>query len=119
MKSQKQTDEYPDPTKPTTIFHELIEQFAEKWDASGLAGKDDDVLCTDCNKTRLVAGTIILDIFWYPLSNELHRNWYTVKINSINNSARFIGKTEEFGKSMDIFQNILIIADITTKSVPQ
>ena len=69
-------------------------------------------------KTRVVKGTVVVDIFWYPLTDIMHRDWYDISISSINGDAKFIGSLNEFGNYAQIFGEILWLGGVTSTSAP-
>lgn len=68
------------------------------------------------NKTRIVKGTTVIDILWYPINDMTHRNWYDVTINNMTNNGTFIGSIEELDRHIQTFKEILYLSEITTKS---
>lgn len=98
---------------PSQLFHQLmneLDKLVENFYLRNLrvpAQVDKDESGLDYKKGRLVIGTMVVDIYWYPLPDGRIRDWYDVTISSIKNSAKFIGKFEEFGDSKKILENIL------------
>ena len=94
----------------------LFEEWAVLYRAQNRSTTSNHTLAKDCKKSRVIRGDIVIDIHWYPIDKETHRDWYDIKISSVNNEAKFIGSTEELNEYKELFLEILVLADITTKS---
>lgn len=103
--------------KPDQTFHNLINQFDRAANDDYVSGISKYELGPDCKKVRLVAGTVVIDIYWYPLSEKEHRDWYDVTISSVKESAHFTGKLDEFGESKKIFEEILATGNIKSSKI--
>ncbi len=98
---------------PSATFKQLLKEWIQSYIDSESFEKACYNLSDNCQKVRVVAKTIIIDIHWYPLDEHTHRNWYDVSINSIKNEAHFVGSSNELG---DDFRTIIGLTDITANS---
>ena len=104
-------------SNPSETFHRLLLKWEQELSLSNCPLLITKIpLSPQCKNYKLKFECIAIDIFWYPIDDNTHRNWYDVRIITENIAESFIGTLEEFGRDMEIFKNILILADITTNS---
>jgi hypothetical protein len=100
--------------KPSDTFCQLLTDFDEDQQF-----RYHYVLGPDCRKVRCVSSNcIVIDLHWYPLNNQTHRDWYDITISSIKDVAHFTGSLEEFGPVKELLSQILRDANITILSKP-
>ena len=103
--------------EPSVTFHKLIDQLFQVC-KDGKVDNSTEVVGPDCRITEISGGQFDTYIIWYPYTDkkDTHRDWYTVTINSINGeSSEFIGSVNDFGKSKEVFESILVMAGINKK----
>lgn len=110
--------------KPSEKFYNQLVLWNAVFCDKGITTAECIQLSPDCKHTRIIAGTVVMDIHWYPIGNAthcdrypitklIHRDWYDVRINSMYEIVHFVGKCKEIGRN---FTDILKLAEITTKS---
>ncbi|MCJ7636219.1 MAG: hypothetical protein MUO21_01880 [Nitrososphaeraceae archaeon] len=102
-----------DQNKPSEKFYNQLVRWNAAFCEKGIMTVGCIQLSPDCKHTRIIAGTVVMDIHWYPITEIIHRDWYDVRINSMYEIVHFVGKCKEIGRN---FHDILNLAEITTKS---